>query len=323
MAITDAEMRDWYSRVLITALRQANIMVALCDRQWQAQARTGETVNIYLDEGDPDAANYTHGNRWAAATDDTDVAITEHKLDRYREINTLISKKAARNLPFNIVTQQAENLGENIAKEIDQWIIDKVKEAALATGNHVGEFGASTGYLDGNANPAGDGPMANYTELIWKPLRAIRRRCQAINLTGKAARMQSRMYIIMDTVFDDALSEYLRTSGGADALAYEQVTGRGPDMMNGYRGTIWNQFDLFVTNSDTGKNYGSPAKAHDFIFAGNSGSIAYSEADPQVDYWPPEGSPFGPFHQFNGLFEYGATLTKNDRIVSAAIRRAA
>lgn len=321
MSITDAEMRDWYSAVFIAALRQSNVMVALCDRQWQAQARTGEEVNIYLDEGNPQADDYNHGDAWDAATDDTDVGITKHKLEKARNINTKITKKQARNMPFSVVRQQAENLGENVAKEIDQYVIDEAKTANLLAGNHVGEFGAATGYLDNNANPAGGGPLANYATLIWQPLRAIRRRCQAINLTGKAARVQNRMYIVMDTIFDDALAEYLRTAGGADALAYEQVTGRGPDMMNGYRGTIWNQYDLYVTNSDLAKIYN--AKSHAFLFAGNAESIAYSEAEPQVDYWPPEGSPFGPFHQFNGLFEYGADVTKNDRLVSAAVRREA
>ena len=320
MAITDAEMREWYSMILITALRQNNIMVPLCDRAWQAQARTGEEVNIYQDEGNPTASDYTSGDDWGTASDDTDVSTVAHKLVKARKIVTKIPKKTARNVPFNVVTQQAENLGENIAKEIDKYIIDSVMAATLKTGNHVGQYGTSTNYLTDDAD-AFSNAAGSLAALVWTPLRAIKRKCQDINLHGKAARMNGRMFIIMDGVFDDALSEFLRSDGGADALAYEQVTGRGPDMMNGYRGTIWNNFDLYVTNTPLTKQYAS--KNHSFLFAGNGASMAYSETEPQIDYWPPEGSPFGPYYRFNGLFEYGWSLTKNDRLVSAAVRRAA
>jgi len=317
MAITTTEMRDAYSRIFFTVLRQSNILVNLCDRRWQADVIRNETTYIPTSENAPSIGDYTHGTKWSDASDDTNVSYVEFRLTKNRELTSKVDKRQQRNMSYSVVTQLAEDIGEAVALELDQYVWETVSGATLASGHHVGEFGSATEYLDTDGDPAGTGADDNsLEELVWKPLRRLRLEANERNLTGKSARSQGRMFIVHSPVFGDALAEFLRKDGGADMLAYEQVTGRG--LQNGYRGTIFGQFDLYETNSAETKEYSS--KDHHLLWMGRADSVAYAETMPQLDYWPPERSPFGPFHQFNGQFEYGAVIPNNTRMLTAAVR---
>ena len=348
--LNDDQKLRLFSSTVIQSLYQNNILIGQTDRSWEAEARRAGVVYIPksgdLDDFDG-LEDYDHtlvnpnaqtGYNWPTPQRGDQFAYTPLSINEHRSQSYRIPLDIGREVSFNVMTDVAMKIGEKIALEVDHHLLGRLcgdgtngstDTYALKSGfdTVVPDVGLGTGTKGTFVNSDLDGVTEDNALAIGKgvyeALNDARLHANRLNLRGRATRMSDRMAVIMPPVIEHELNKYLASLDHVDQLKYEQITGM--NLIQGYRGSLFGTFDLFCTNSfsevELSRSPTTSGKKHfaiPIIIPGET--ISFADHPRQIDYWPPEGSPFGPYHRWNVLYEYGSCIVREDRMMRFYIR---
>ena len=215
------EMRQVYNAQTLHVLRSNLIVANAAGRDFQADIRSGRTVQYYPGEISADTvSDRTRNADWAADTASGDISPVTFTVDQELETTSKIGYLDALQHPIDLVARVAEKAAYDTAAHIEDNVIAAVI-AGASSGNTL-DYGDGSNRINVN----GDAIGADAPDYVLDAFDAVEVRAATSNVSGPSAMGNREINAILPPNLVSSLRRRMRELGNSIAFSEDAIRER-------------------------------------------------------------------------------------------------